>query len=75
MTSINTSLEKILVGSKEAARLLSISERKLFDMRMNGEIGFLKQNGRVLFSIEGLKAFARQAERISQTTNPTISIN
>ena len=65
MTSINTSLEKILVGSKEAARLLSISERKLFDMRMNGEIGFLKQNRRVLYSVEVLKAFARKAERIS----------
>ena len=61
MTSINTSLEKILVGSKEAARLLSISERKLFDMRMNGEIGFLKQNRRVLYSVEEANVFSENA--------------
>lgn len=61
MDSNINELQKILVGSKEAARMLSISERKLFEMRKNGEMGFLKQNGRVLYSVEEANVFSENA--------------
>ena len=52
-------IEPLLVNSRTAAKLLSISERKLFDLRKGNVIPSTKVGGKVLYPLEGLRAFAR----------------
>jgi len=45
------------VGRREAARLLSISERKLWSLTVSGEIPAAKIGTRVVYPVEQLRAW------------------
>lgn len=49
---------QIFVGQREAARLLSVSERTLWRWVKNGDCPATKIGGRTLFSPEALRAWA-----------------
>lgn len=54
-------LEKMLLSKNEAARVLSISEKKLWCLtRPRGPIQAVRLGGRILYSPETLKAFIRE---------------
>lgn len=52
--------EKLLVGRLEAARMLSIGERLLWDLTKAGEIPHVRLGRRVLYSPEDLRAYIDQ---------------
>lgn len=47
--------EPLLVNSREAARLLSLSERSLWSLSASGEIPRIKVNKCVRYSVEDLR--------------------
>ena len=47
--------QPLLIGEKEASRLLGICERKLFDLRKAGTIPHLRVDRRVLYSVASLQ--------------------
>jgi excisionase family DNA binding protein len=49
--------EKLAVSAAEAARLLSLSERKVWELKSRGVLKFLRVGRRVLFPMEGLRSF------------------
>jgi dissimilatory sulfite reductase (desulfoviridin) alpha/beta subunit len=57
-------MERLLVSQKEAAKLLSISERSLFTLRTSGRIKAVRigMNGGWRYSIEELRRFIRASE-------------
>jgi excisionase family DNA binding protein len=59
--------ERILVGRKEAARLLSISQRSLDYLVANKELAVRRIGSRVLITVAELRRFARidNQERIA----------
>lgn len=55
--------EPILVDAAEAARILSISPRHLWELTNRGEIPCVRTGRRVLYSVETLRAWARSQEQ------------
>jgi hypothetical protein len=58
--------DKLLVDRRTAARMLSISERTLFDWINAGIVPCLKIRGRVLFSVDALRARIAELQRGDQ---------
>ena len=56
--------DPITVGVVDASRLLSLSERKIWELVKAGEIPFLKVGSRTLFCVEALKKWA--ADRVER---------
>jgi len=54
---MQTSVRPLLLNSREAAQLLSLSERKLWDLMATGEIPHLKVGRSVRYAIEDLKSW------------------
>ncbi|MCE9591145.1 MAG: helix-turn-helix domain-containing protein [Planctomycetes bacterium] len=52
----------ILVNSREAARMLGISERKLFSLKTSGEIPCVQVGRSVRFRLTTLEEWAERAE-------------
>ena len=48
------STDRLLVSQREAARLLSISERTLFALRERGELACVRVGPRILYSVQDL---------------------
>ena len=59
-----TPQEPLLVNQRDAAKLLSISERTLFSLRVSGRIKAVRIgiNGGWRYSIEELQRFIRESE-------------
>lgn len=55
-----TTVEPLLVDTIEAARLLAISPRKLWELTKRGEIRCKRIGRRVLYSREALQEFVRK---------------
>jgi excisionase family DNA binding protein len=54
--------EKLLITEREAAELLSVSERTLFNLRRAGEIDAVQLRGCVRYSVAALQEYiAKQA--------------
>ncbi len=66
-----TNERRILYGKKDAAKLLSISIRKLEYLIRKGEIVVRRVDRRVLVSYEELLRFARQDDNEANTTHGT----
>lgn len=65
-------LEKILLSKGEAAQVLSISEKKLWNLTFpRGPIQAVRLGARVLYSPETLRAFIREEERRFADTVPS----
>jgi hypothetical protein len=64
------SISKLLVDRRTAAKMLSISERTLFDWTAAGIIPCLKIRGRVLFSVDALRAQIAKLQHEAQQTAP-----
>lgn len=52
--------EKLLIDSRAAAGMLSISERKLSDLVRRDAVPSTKIDGRRLFSVDGLRVWVQQ---------------
>lgn len=60
---MSVQLEKFLLSKPEAARTLSISEKKLWSLtEPRGPIRAVRLGGRILYSPEALRAFIRSEE-------------
>ena len=55
----NLNLEKIAVGAKEAARMLSISERTLWTLTKDKRVSARRVGRKWIYSVEELRRFAR----------------
>jgi excisionase family DNA binding protein len=62
-----TTHEPILVNVRTASEMLSISERSIAELVKTGKIPSVKIQGRRLFDVEALKAWAR--EQLSTCAN------
>ena len=51
----NPAPDALLIGARDAARRLSISERTLFTLTKAGTIPSVRIGGRVLYSVESLR--------------------
>lgn len=65
-------MEPILVNSREAAKMLGISERKLFDLTKRGEIPSVKTGKSVRYRPESLRQWAETRERSKASQASTI---
>ena len=59
----STAVGPWLIGSSEAARLLGISPRSLFELRATGKLPSLTIGRRRLFDLADLKAFIENAKK------------
>jgi hypothetical protein len=66
-TAADGAAGRLLVDRRTAARMLSISERTLFDWVESGIVPCLKIRGRVLFSVDALRG--RIAELQAESEN------
>lgn len=64
MTRIPPAPEPLLVSPRQAARLLSVSERTLFTWTKAGQIPCVKLGRLVRYSIDSLKEFIAEAEKV-----------
>lgn len=65
---MEASIEKMLISKQETARILSISEKKLWSMTYpRGPIISIQLGSRVLYSVESLRRFIQQEEAKFQT--------
>jgi excisionase family DNA binding protein len=64
MTRIAPAPEPLLVSPRQAARLLSVSERTLFTWTKAGKIPCVKLGRLVRYSIDSLKEFIAEAEKV-----------
>ena len=53
-----SALEPLLLNSEQAAKVLGVSVRYLFTLRKSGVIYSKQLGGKLLYSVEMLKAFA-----------------
>ncbi len=53
----------LLVNTRDAAKLLCISERKLHTLKQTGVIPHITMGVKVLYSVESLKAWIAQNEK------------
>ena len=60
--TLEKQLEPLAVNSKDAARMLSISERTLFKLTKEGKITCRKVGWRSLYPVAALKAFLETPE-------------
>jgi excisionase family DNA binding protein len=66
MSKLETSnTPKLLVSAREAAQMLGISVRALYDLLARGELPSVKLGGRRLFRPESLAALVAQRELAS----------
>lgn len=63
MSTLSPEPEKLLIGLHEAARLLSISGRHLWQLVRDGEVPFVRLRGRLLFSPETLRQWIIERAR------------
>ena len=61
---------KLLVSAREAARMLGISVRTLYNMLAREELPSVRVNGRRLFRPESLAAWVAQREQASTEAKP-----
>ncbi|MCE9591282.1 MAG: helix-turn-helix domain-containing protein [Planctomycetes bacterium] len=61
--------EPLLISEPEAARLLGVSPKTLYNRRKRGEVPHLVFGGRILYSPEGLRDFiAKEIAKAVTTT-------
>ena len=53
-------IEPLAVGAREAARLLSISERSLWSLTKDGKIHAARVGRKLLYSVDELKRFVSE---------------
>jgi len=63
------SSEQLLLSEREAARLLSVSPRHLFNLRKQGLVPYVNLGGRVLYPRQELATWI--AEQVATTTRDT----
>ena len=56
--------EPLLVSPRQAARLLSVSERTLFTWTKAGQVPCVKLGRLVRYSVDSLKEFIAEAEKV-----------
>ena len=61
----NHSLNPILVGIPEAARLMGLGRSKLYQILNEGELKLIKLGGRSLISVDELRSYV--AEKLAKT--------
>ena len=59
------SIAPLSVGLKDAAKLIGISDRKLWEMADQGEVPSVKLGGRLVFRVATLDAWLQERERAS----------
>ena len=60
----NHSLNPILVGIPEAARLMGLGRSKLYQILNDGELNLIKLGGRSLISVDELRSYV--AEKLAK---------
>jgi len=56
-------IEPLAVNSKQAARLLGVSERTIFNLTRDGKISCKKVGWRSLYSVASLRAFLESPDK------------
>ena len=54
--------QPLQVSEREAARILGVSPKTLFNRRQAGKIGFVRDNGRVLYRLDELERYSKANE-------------
>lgn len=60
---MKTTPEKLLLSIKEAARMLSVSDRTVWTLTNKGLLPVTRIGSRTLYSVESLRRFISEAER------------
>jgi excisionase family DNA binding protein len=61
-------IEKVLIPRRDAAQLLSISERTLYALTKRGEIPSRRIGRKVLYGLDQLRAWATMANGVMPST-------
>ena len=65
-----SNVPKLLVSAREAARMLGVSVRTLYDLLARGELPSVRVNGRRLFRLKSLEDWVAQREQASTEAKP-----
>jgi len=73
--AIEHSLEPISVPKPEAARILGLSEKTLYELYMGGKIPHFRVGVKLLFPVDGLRKWvADQAQQAQQKLQEQITV-
>lgn len=65
-------IERLTVSAREAAQMLGVSERTIYQLTKTGKIPSKKIGARVIYPIDGLRRFVNDAEPVStDKANPS----
>ena len=56
-------IKPLLISEREAAALLGVSERTLFNMRKDGQIPFQRMRGRIMYRVSAMEEWLREREQ------------
>jgi len=62
MPSNTTGLQPLQVSEREAARILNLHPKTLFNRRRAGKIAFVQDGNRVLYRLEELERYSRSLQ-------------
>jgi excisionase family DNA binding protein len=69
MRNITPDVTPLLIRSREAAKLLGYSERKLWTLTKEGKIPCVREGGTVRYRVETLRAWVEEQEKKSALQN------
>lgn len=67
MVAATNAPQPLQVSEREAARILGVSSKTLFNRRQAGKIGYVRDNGRVLYRLDELQRYSK-ANEVAATT-------
>ncbi len=62
MVAAANSQQPLQVSEREAARILGVSPKTLFNRRQAGKIGFVRDDGRILYRLDELQRYSKARE-------------
>jgi excisionase family DNA binding protein len=65
--SARDQLEPLAVTAKDAARMLGISERSLFELKATGKLPFVRVGCKINYAVEDLKAYLNKNRQVKQS--------
>lgn len=62
MVAAGNQQQPLQVSEREAARILGVSAKTLFNRRQAGKIGYVRDNGRILYRVAELDRYSKANE-------------
>jgi excisionase family DNA binding protein len=68
-----TGIEKLVVSEREAAKMLSLSTRTMFEMRRRGGLPFIRLGSKIGYRVESLRKWLENNEEVEKTPEKVVT--